>query len=972
MIAYFVQKVVEYYVYQVNSLTERLFRMGLVISCILLMLTSPVFALGVSFFLKNRGTTGNTRYYILALCVTASIWCAAYGSIGITDKLQRAEVLRVFGVLAINAFLVVEVFLFTGLSAMKRLISHTLRAIVVCVGFADFILYSDRKADLFVRIGNWTTWLQNPEKELARLFHSGFILLYFLILFGTGIVWIRKNKLRRQKRFILLVFLSNFLMIFFTLPDTFLPMLGFYPVATSGIGAALCAIVTWLGATRLNSFSIQLGNITEIFYESINAGAVVFDTRERIVICNPYAVRYASSDTLEGCGIEDLFEVENPKELFKHAMEDRYSITLNGKKDERVYAVNLNAAKDNFGDPYCFLCVFTDVTNEAKAIRELEIANNAKTDFLTSISHDIRTPIHSIIALSDMIIRDSTEEEIVDYAGNAKRASRHLLAIVNDLLDMGQITSGKMRIVTEEYDLGLLLRDLKDLHLVRAEEKKLQFRIYADEAMPRVLRGDNVRILQVITNLVTNAIKYTNEGSVRVDVGYRQKEEQTILLIVTVTDTGVGIREENIRHLYDTFSRFDRKAHKYIEGTGIGLAVTKSLVDMMEGTISVESTYGKGSVFTVSIPQEVVGKETVGNPDDYAVKETEAAKIGYSAPGAALLIVDDNEMNRMVFRGLVRPLQAALDEAGSGKEMLELIHKKKYDIIFLDHMMPELDGVETLKRMKEDPAHPNVDTPVIAMTANAGRDAKKRYTEYGFSDYLGKPAGAKKVYRIIKAHLPESRIVYKEVEEADEGQPVLPEIAGVDYSAARANVSDDAALTEVMKKFCSLAPIELTELNGFFEGAASGDEEALAEYRIKVHSMKNSAALVGAVGTAALAKKLEEASDQKDAYSIKAGHDEFCREYEELAERIGSAVLGEGDRENKVMDSKTLAENLNALERAMTELDMAKVNDIVYNMSGMEYETPALSEKMEGLFAAVRDYDTDQFEILVKEIRLLL
>ena len=955
--------------------------MGIIINCILLMLSAVVCVLGISFFLNNGGTDDKTSYYILFLSIFAAIWCATYGSIGITDDLELAAGMRMPGVFAINAFLVTEVFLFTGLSRMRISISHILRTIVIVVAFADFIMYSDKKADLFIRIGNWTTWSQNPDMSVARTFHSNFILLYFLILLGTGITWARKNKLPRQKRFISLMFASNFIMIFFTLPDTFMPMMGYYPVATSGIGAALCAIGTWVGATRLNSFNIRMGTISSLIYENINAGAVVFDTNQRIVMANPYAINSSGMKTLEGAHIGDLFQIGDEKEMFDQALVDKYNIRLEARWDDKVYAVSLSAAKDDYGDPYCFICVFTDVTDEAEAIRELEVANNAKTEFLTSISHEIRTPINSIIGFNEMIIRDSQDEEIRGYAGNSDRASRQLLSIVNDLLDMSQITSGKLKIQPEEYELGALLRDVRDMQSLRAEEKGLTFSVDLDESIPGHLMGDEVRLQQIITNFVTNAIKYTNEGSVRLGVSFRWVDRETIILIIRVSDTGIGIREENIPHLYDTFSRFDKEAHKYIEGTGVGLSVTKSIVDMMEGTIGVDSTYGKGTTFTVNIPQSVVENVPVGNLDDYTVKKVKSAKITYRAPRASILTVDDNEMNRMVFRGMVRPLGLTLDEADSGRGMLDLIKEKKYDIIFLDHMMPQMDGVEALKRMRSDGTHLNTETPVIVMTANAGRGAREKYMEIGFDDYVSKPTNAKELLSVIKKYLPEDLVEKNddvsdgphENEAREESKSVIGQklagLDGVDWKAARSTSSDDDVLHTLIEKFCFMAPRELAELDSYYAGINEGTKDSVASYRIKVHSMKNSAALVGALGLSAKALELEQAADREDTEAIKIGHDAFCREYKDMADRIREAVLGEVGSDARTMDDGTLSDNLDVLEKAMSDLDMTTINEKVFEMSDFGYSSPDIEKFMEELFTAIRDYDTDRFDSLIQEIR---
>ncbi len=951
--------------------------MGLTINCILLMLSAVVLSLGVRFYVNNRTTSDRIRHSVLLLSIFAGVWCASYGAIGITADMYRAETYRIFGVFSINAFLIVEVFLFTGLSRMSIAISHILRTIVVAVGIADFVLYSNRKVDLFMRVGNWTTWEQNPDKALAFNFHSGFILLYFVILVGTGLVWAGKNRLRRQKHFVRMVFLSNFSMIFFTLPDTFLPKAGYHPISTSGIGAAACAIVTWYGASQLNSFNIRVGNISRLVFDFIEAGAVVFDTEKTIALANPYAERCTSEETLEGLKIDSLFKIEDPESIFDSALKDTYTVKLPGSKDDRMYSVSISSARDSYGDPYCFLCVFMDITEEARAFRDLKIANNAKTEFLTSISHEIRTPINSIIGFNEMIIRDSAEDIIRGYASDADRAGKQLLSIVNDLLDMGQITAGKLKINSERYDLGMLLHDISDTQSFRAEEKDLKFIVYVNELTPRYLYGDEVRIQQIIVNFVTNAVKYTNEGSVRLIVDYRSVDEDNILLIVKVKDTGIGIREENIPHLYDVFSRFDKKAHKYVEGTGVGLSVAKSLIDLMDGSIEVDSKFGSGTVFTVTIPQRIAGVEAVGNLDTYRVKDIRSERITFRAPEASILMVDDNKMNRIVFRGQLKPILSDLDEASGGKEMLDLIKEKKYDIIFLDHMMPEMDGIEALEIMRGDDTHKNTDTPVIAMTANAGRDAKKMYLEKGFTDYIGKPVRSNVILKMIEQYLPDELKEY-DFEEEDEKEVVslpssrisLPEVPGIDWKSAGEKSPDEETLMDMIDKFCSLTPDDIKELDEFYEGAVSGDKEALLNYRIKVHSLKNSASLMGADPLYSRAKELEDAAGNEDLNFIKKEHASFSRDYSDLSDRVRTLVLKKTGPEKTLMDNKTLAGYIETLKKAMDDLDMVKLYDTVYILSGHVFETKEISDIMEEIYISVRDYDTERFNSLIGEISL--
>lgn len=960
--------------------------MWIATNCGLLILGSIVFVLGVSFFSRNRTNAyGNTHYYILFLCLFSTMWCLSYGSIGITDHMDRAEILRIFGVLGFNAFIVVEVFLLSGMSGMKRNVSRVLRIVVIVIAIADFILYSNPKVDHFYRVGNWTTWTVNSGYFFPRVFHSCFVAVYFVILLSIGITWLIKNDLRRMKRFIGLLFVANFLMIFFAIPDTMLPMAGYPAVASSGYGSAFCTLVILYGATQLNTFNIRMGAISRILYEYINAGAIVFDMDHMIVMANPYAIKLSSKESIDGCQLTDLFDIDKgrTKRVFDQALNDQYTLRLTGNTTKKMYSVSINAAKDDFGDPYCYLCVFMDVSEEVRAIRELEVANNAKTEFLTSISHEIRTPINAIIGFNEMIVRDTDDEDIIMYANSADRASRQLLSIVNDLLDMGQITSGKMNLVEKDYDLGMLLRDVYDLQIPKAEEKNIEFNFACNENTPRYLVGDAVRIQQILTNLVTNAIKYTNKGSVMVFTGYRAIGEGDIDLILTVKDTGIGIKKEDLPYLYDTFTRFDKDTNKHIEGTGVGLSVTKNLIEMMGGIIEVESVYGEGTSFTATIPQTVSEQVPLGRFEEIKAKDNRGKTLAFVAPEANVLIVDDNEMNRMVFKGMVKPLMINADEAASGFEMHNMIRDKKYDVIFLDHMMPKMDGVETLKRMKEDGTHPNIDTPVIAMTANAGQGAKERYIGYGFDDYVAKPARTAEVFEMIRKYLPEDKVedvdpdAYERINEAaldeDTENGVLPDVDGIDWKRACENIPERSNLINIIARFCALSDSDLSELDEYCNAIDSDEDvEMLLSYRVKVHSMKNSAALIGAVKLSSKAKELELAAEQNDSMSIKDHHEEFKKEYESVTEALRTKVLKNADTQKKLMDRDTLLDYIDGLDKAMAESDTMTLNEICLDLSEYEYGSDEMKEAVHKLSISVRDFDTDGFSLAIKEIRELL
>ena len=393
---------------------------------------------------------------------------------------------------------------------------------------------------------------------------------------------------------------------------------------------------------------------------------------------------------------------------------------------------------------------------------EAERANAAKSIFLAHMSHEIRTPINAVLGMNEMILRESCSDTIKDYARNIQNAGKILLSIINDILDLSKIESGQMEIVEKDYHLGRMLIDIENMVTMRAEENSLALHIQANPMLPETLHGDEQRIKQCIINFLTNSLKYTREGQVTLQVDFTDKDKDTIDLRITVTDTGIGIEEDKLAILFEPFVRLDRSKNEHIEGTGLGLSITKKLIDRMEGRLSVESVYGRGSVFSFTLPQKVAGPDLLGDYKEKLrrVAERKLAREEFTAPGARILAVDDNRVNITVARGLLRRLKVQFDSATSGQECLDKFAKNDYDIILLDHMMPVMDGVQTLHRMQETERFRQNAPAVIAMTANAVIGAREKYLEEGFTDYLSKPIDHKSLEEMIRAYLPEEMIRY--------------------------------------------------------------------------------------------------------------------------------------------------------------------------------------------------------------------
>ena len=534
-----------------------------------------------------------------------------------------------------------------------------------------------------------------------------------------------------------------------------------------------------------------------------------------------------------------------------------------------------------------------EAKEEAERAKEAAMkANRAKSDFMANMSHEIRTPINAVLGMDEMILRESTDPQILEYASNIRQAGSMLLSLINDILDFSKIESGKMDIIPVDYDLGILLGDTVDMIRSRAEEKKLQLEMNIDPNTPVHLHGDEVRVRQVLTNMLTNAVKYTTAGKVILTVSPKKLSEDTVELFVSVKDTGIGIKEEDMGRLFDSFQRVDESRNRNIEGTGLGLSISMHLLNLMGSTLQVKSTYGEGSEFYFSLDQRQLDDEVVGE-DIRKYCEHEKGKISvaveqFYAPDARILVVDDNEMNLKVFKGLLKRHGMQIDTAMSGRECLALLAENTYHIIFMDHLMPEMDGVETFRRIRMLKTNRSRDAVVIIVTANAVSGARAMYLREGFRDYLSKPVIAEKLERMIRKYLPEDLLVQSEPAPAEElpaeatGQveDSQSEDGLVDWKKGKALCMDSEEFyREILQIFLDSAADE--ELRKHYE------ESDFENYRIKVHSMKSNLANIGAKTASELAKKLELAlkNDHDEAY-VREHHEEFLAVYGKVVSEV--------------------------------------------------------------------------------------
>lgn len=537
-------------------------------------------------------------------------------------------------------------------------------------------------------------------------------------------------------------------------------------------------------------------------------------------------------------------------------------------------------------------------------------ASEAKSQFLANMSHEIRTPINGILGMDNMILKECRDESLREYAKNIQSAGQSLLSIVNDILDISKIESGKLEIIPIKYELFSVLNDCFNLTNAKLTEKPLKFELKINDKLPSVLYGDEVRIRQIINNFLSNAIKYTKEGTITFGIDYEEHSDNQIIMVISVSDTGIGIKEEDLGKLFESFTRIEEKRNRNIEGTGLGLNLTKQLVDMMNGEIIVQSNYGEGSCFKAKIPQRVENPAPIGDFEkryQQYLSSSDCKSGTFLAPSARILVVDDVEMNLKVVKGLLKETQMHIDTANSGRKCLECVAKQHYDLIFLDHMMPEMDGIETLNNLKMITDSPNTEVPVIMLTANAIAGAKEEYMAAGFSDYLAKPIQEAELLEMLLKYLPaeltcqnnetpdcskekaeeECIIEFDAVQEADdvkEGSLYhLEKVEGLDITCGLSYcMNDESFYNEMLSEY--LKSDKSSQLEDYFE------DNDWDNYRIVVHALKSTSLLIGAVHLSEAAKALEMAAKDDDIAYIKSNHKAVISEYVKLMDRLKSII----------------------------------------------------------------------------------
>ncbi len=740
----------------------------------------------------------------------------------------------------------------------------------------------------------------------------------------------------------------------------------FTPV-TLTISMSLVVIVVW---SRRNYDFRHVA--AEKVLESMGDGVIALDNHDRLVSYNRAAAMIFTDLSAHKPG-ENIRVVEGfREEMLNNDVPQSFSIR------EQHYESHSKHIMDENGRIRGCVILILDMTdmrayiNEIKRVRrQAEKASIAKSEFLANMSHEIRTPMNAIIGLNDIIMEECGDTEIYGYAKDVQSAAKNLLTIINDILDLSKVEAGKMELVNVNYYIKVMADDLMGMMDMAASQQGLILKYECDGTIPCRYNGDDGRIKQILLNILSNAIKFTTKGYVRAYItgkpGTNPDEE---LLTFCVEDTGRGIREEDLPNIFEDFRQVDSKKNRSVEGSGLGLAIVKNLVELMGGTIDVESTYGLGTTFTVTIPQKIVDSRPVSEMPEIPQAEQKVTDM-FTAPGMKVLIVDDNVINRKVARSFLKSYSFDLTEAESGPEAIELVRTGWYDIIFMDHMMPDMDGVEAAEIIRMDCGENGTAPVMVALTANAMEGMREYFLEHGFQDFIAKPLDRKELNRLLLRWVPEK---YRQAEAMEEeARPLDPaafRIDGVDMDVAMQYYSGDE------NGFVELLDLYFIDGKRKTELMCDFVESDLLRYQIEVHGLKSASANIGAMEVSALARAQEFAAAQGDRDAIDSQFPVLLAEYETLLANIGQFLerrRQENGRKEK-LPCLTIEELREEAAAALEELKHFRSRECAERVETiLEHELP---EDMEAHILEIREqlrlYEDDNAEDLLSQLLSIL
>ena len=915
----------------------------------------------------------------MGFCLSSAIWSFGFFGVFMQKIPENAYAWRAVGMIGTFGYLILSQFLIASFTDLAKWHKYWVQGFSLS-GIIIYFFTIPKSQTTFT----YTKWGM-AYSLTPGLFNTIYVAYSLIIAFNLTTIIIhilRTAKTKHLKVLGLKLLFAEFIIFLGMLLDTLFPMIGFPAIPGSSISQFIGLAILYHTILYYNRSRITVDNMSSYIFYSLTVPVLVFNANHTLKILNDTAYSFFEirKDNMYIKKITELFNIDIPNIYdFEGNAE---SIDAVCKKNGLYCNLSVNKIYDNYGDIIGHIVIVTDLSDRIQsmkrleeAIIEAENANKAKSTFLANMSHEIRTPMNAIIGFSELILKMDINAEVREHIEDIKRSSHNLLAIINDILDISKIESGKMEIICDNYYTKYLFNDVSLIVAPQAEKKGIEYTTTIDENIPQQLYGDKIRLRGIIINLINNAIKYTPKGSVHFEVSILSQTESNIRLSFKVTDTGIGIKEENMKKLFENFARLDQKINHGIEGTGLGLAITNGFIKLMGGDLTVESVYGEGSTFTAIIDQKIVdatplGKDFMTNINSQHSENISNMKI----KNTKVLVTDDNLINLRVANGIFSFYGLEVDTASSGADAIELCKKINYDLVFMDQMMPEMNGIEAMNEIRKLNYHYSEEglAKIIVLTADAIKGTKENLLKLGFDEYLGKPINVTQLERIFKTFIPEGNIYIEESAEDNTNSPeditfLEDNMKNVDVKLGITNSGGSLnEYLDILKITYEYGEKQLHELEQFW------DAKDYENYVIKIHSIKSTSLNIGAADISAQAKAQEEKGRAGEFDYIANTKEAFMADYIELLNNLHTVLEHYGcldelvDSEIQALDDKDIIIALKSIKRYVEDFDFNKVFEILDEIS--KYQLPDnYSDTIVKISELMEELQTDEILEIIEE-----
>lgn len=850
---------------------------------------SLYFALRILFSEDRKDVDKRLSAY---LCIGSSIWSLGFGALIIQTSPEAAYRCRTFGMIGVFIYLITAQILVCHLSAIPRGWALFFNGLSL-LGIPIYFLTIDRNQSVYFMSSIGMSYAFTPG--FANNIYMAYSIMIALSMLGISIYMIRFSRVKRIQIIGQRCILMIVLMILGTILDTVFPLIGLPAIPGSTLTQFGGMTVLFIAVQISGRSKINVKNMSEFIYYSIATPILVFDTGYRLQIANDAAAEFLDINPSilpqKAISIPQLFDAEeNSVFSFPGSCQTIDSLC---QRNHLYCSLVINKIQDRYHDIIGYIIIITDLTERMKTMQtleeakqEAEAANRSKSTFLANMSHEIRTPMNAIMGFSELILKMDIDRKVREYMTDIKKSCQNLLAVINDILDISKLTSGKTELSCTNYYTDTLLQDVFHIIDIQACKKGLKFLMNIDPGTPHELFGDKTRIRGILINVLNNAVKYTEKGSVTFTVKVLEQNEATVKLAYIIADTGIGIKENAMPHLFESFTRLDPQKTNDIEGTGLGLAIVNGYVQLMGGTIEVDSTYGKGSTFTITLSQKIIDSKPMeclsASPQSYSSLNTGEMKI----LDTRILVTDDNQINLKVISNTLEYYGFQVDTASNGADAIAMCSQTEYDMVFMDQMMPGMDGIETMCRIRSISAHyaSGGAGKIIVLTANAITGMRKELMAKGFDEYLGKPLNFSELERVITRFVDADKIVTGRPSVRNSDTTLAELLPDINIEAGIQHCGGDYALyLEVLQLLYDSAPGQLAELKSLWE------KRDFTNFTIQIHSIKGQLLNIGHASMSEAAKKLEYASREERYEYVDAQLESFIQKYKKLLIQLEAA-----------------------------------------------------------------------------------